>query len=258
MHCDALLDGTLGRMDREERLRHVRGCPDCRELLESLTLAGETPDEPDLASGVLERTSGGACASARARLCDRVDGSLDAVDAELVDAHLRHCRECADLHVALERLPADLARLAAAEPEPGFVDAVLDRTSRRRARVPRGVTLGDLLARLFARPRVAWEGAFVATVVLFAPTFMPRSPWADLPYQAVSQLRGTVNGVEATVVVRARDVWGSTADLARESTDAWDSFRRRIGTFVVPGASEQARDGTDTQADPGSAQETPR
>ena len=245
MTCDALLDGTLARMSREERLRHVEDCPECRERLEAIALADETPELPDLAGEVLARTSGGACASARARLCDRVDGRLGAVDRELVDAHLRHCTECAELLVELERLPDDLARLASVEPGAGFVEQVLERTSRRRRRVPRGFDLADLFARLLARPRVAWEGAFVATLLLFAPTLVPRSPVADLPSRAVAQLRGTVNEVEASVVVRARDAWGSTADLAQESTDALDAIRRRVGTFLGSAASDQARDGSE-------------
>ncbi len=257
MTCDALLDGTLGRLDREARLRHLEACPDCRELLGALALAGEAPDEPELRTAILARTSGGACASAQARLCDRVDGQLDAVDAELVDAHVRHCAECADLLRALASIPAELARLAALDPGPAFVDEVLERTSRRRRRVPRGFDVSDLLARLFARPRVAWEGAFVATLLLAAPTLVPRSPFADLPHRAFAQLRGTVSEVEATVVVRARDAWGSTADLAHESTDAWDAIRRRLGTFVGSAASDQARgENGGTQADPTAAQET--
>ena len=113
----------------------------------------------DLAEGILARTSGPPCEQARARLGDLIDdgagvaavgrqgllpswmgtkrsleatnGGLGRVERRLVEAHLRHCPDCAALAAAAARLVRDLPALAASAPPPEFADAVLARTRRR-------------------------------------------------------------------------------------------------------------------------------
>jgi len=268
---DALLDGTLARSDREDMLRHLENCADCRGLFAALVAAGDAPEDPGLAAAILARTSGAACASARSRLCARVDGELEAFDAELVDGHLRCCPECEGLARALEWIEQDLPRLATIDPGPGFVEWVLARTSRSPRRMPLGARLDAMLAHLLDRPRVAWEGAFAATLILFAPVFVPGSPFGDLPRQALGQLRGTVNQLEATLVVGARDAWATAgavvvegsselaSGFARQSTDTLQSIRQRLGTFHGSAASGQTSGGTETNdTDPDAAQEKRR
>jgi len=268
---DALLDGGLAGPEREETLGHLALCPDCRGLFAALVAVGHTSEDPGLADAILARTSGAACDSTRSQLCARVDGELDAFDADLVDRHLGRCAECASLARALERVREDLPTLAAIDPGPRFVDEVLARTSLRPRRMPLGARLATVLSRLLDRPRVAWEGAFVATLVLFAPGLPPRSPLGDLPRQALGQLRGTVNDVEATLVGGARDAWATTgavvvgdsvamaSGLAEGSTDTWDKIRQRFGTFTGSVASGQKRGEAGTSdREPDAAQEKRR
>lgn len=115
----------------------------------------------DLAEGILARTSGPPCEQARARLGDLADdgagvaaverrgllaswlgakrsreattGGAGRVERRLVEAHLRHCPDCAALAAAAARLVRDLPALAAPAPPPEFADAVLARTRRRPA-----------------------------------------------------------------------------------------------------------------------------
>lgn len=254
---DALLDSGLGGPDRAEMLRHLAHCADCRGLFGALAAAADAPEDPGLADAILARTSGAACASARQRLCDRVDGALEAFDAELVDGHLRRCPECEGLARALEWIEQGLPRLATIDPGPGFVQGVLARTSRSPRRMPLGARLTATLAHLLDRPRVAWEGALAATLILFAPVFVPGSPLAALPRQAFGELRGAMNQLEATLVVNARDAWATTSAVvveestelasgwARESTDTLQSIRQRLGTFPGSAASGQTSGGTD-------------
>ena len=289
MICDSflervagLLDGGLTRSGREEVWRHLEDCADCRGLYAALAAAGDVPEDPGLAGAILARTSGAACGSARSRLCAWVDGELDAFDADLVDAHLRRCPECGGLARPLERLREELPRLAAIDPGPSFVETVLSRTSRRPRRVPLGARWASVLSRLLARPRVAWEGAFVATVVLVAPVLAPRSPLADLPSRgldlvrhrspeqrrALGQLRGAVNDLEATLVGGARGAWARTgasvveesiamaSGFARQSTDTWETIRQRFGTFPGFAASGQKSGARDREPD--AAQERKR
>lgn len=269
MICDAflervaaLLDGGLARSDRQEMLRHLEVCAECRGIFAALAAAEDAPEDPGLAAAILAQTSGGACASAQSQLCARIDGELGPFDAELVDGHVQRCAECAGLARALERMEQELRRLAAVDPGPRFVDEVLARTSRHPRRASRGARGAvAILAHLLDRPRVAWEGALAATLLLFAPVLAPGSPLADLPQRAVGQLRGTVNEIEATVVVSARDARATIGafvvdDSIALATDGWEAIRERLGTFPGSAASVQASGGTDTSnSEPDAAQE---
>ncbi|HKQ62527.1 MAG TPA: hypothetical protein VJS92_14645, partial [Candidatus Polarisedimenticolaceae bacterium] len=71
------------------------------------------------------------------------------------------------------------------------------------------------------------------------------SPLAGLPQRALSQLRGTANGIEAS----ARETWAATgaelaadsrvwgAGFARRSATTWESIRRGLGTIPDRAAS---------------------
>ncbi len=289
MSCDSffqrvaeLLDGSLTRSDREEVSRHLEDCADCRGLCAALAAAGDAPEDPGLAQAILARTTGAACPGARSRLCAWVDGELDAFDADLVEGHLRRCPECGDLARALERMQEELPRLAASDPGPRFVETVLSRTSRRPRRMPLRARGASVLSWLLDRPRVAWEGAFVATLVLAAPVLASRPPLADLMSRALDlvqhqaperrralgQLRGTVNDLEAILVVSARGTWARTgaavvedstalaSGLARQTTNSWETIRRRFGTFPGSAASGQKSGGTGpSDREPDAAQE---
>lgn len=249
---DALVDGALTGPERDEILGHVEACVECHDLLTALAATRAAPEDPGLADAIVARTSGSTCVSARERLVARVDGELDALDVELVDGHLRKCTECAALVRALEWAAQALPRFAEIDPGPAFLARVLARTSRDPRRTPLGSRITAILARLLDRPRVAWEGAFVATVILCAPVLAPSSPLADVPREALSHLRGTLNGLEARVIIGARDVWATGAVAVEDSTALASSLARQVrkslGTFPAPDASGQTRDGAEASA----------
>jgi hypothetical protein len=117
---------------------------------------------------------------------------------------------------------------------------------------------------LLDRPRIALEGAFVATFVLVAPVLAPGSPLAGIPSRAVEltressaeprraigHVRGTMNELEANLTVGARDAVedsvAAASNLARRSTSAWTTIRLRLGTFQDSAASGQKDDGPNT------------
>jgi predicted anti-sigma-YlaC factor YlaD len=233
-HAPGFLDGSLVGIDRESAVRHLEECSDCRALIAALT----APHDPGLAEEILARTSGAACERARWRLCDRVDGELEQFDAELVDGHLLHCSECGALALALRRLQVELPRLAAIDPGPGFVEAVIARTSRRPRRVPFRARWAAVTSGLFDRPRIALEGAFVAAVVVGVPFAASPEPIAVAPTYAVAGARGAMSDIEATVQVTARSAWATAQAFVAETSVAATS-RLRNGTFDWSGASGQ-------------------
>ena len=266
-HAAGFLEGSLVEIDREAALAHLQGCAACRALLEALEAAAD----PGLTDAILARTSGTACETARSRLCDRVDGGSSPFDAELVDGHLRHCPECGALARALASLTEDLPRLAAIDPGPGFVEAVLARTSRRPRRVPLAERWAAAVSRLLERPRIALEGAFVVAVLVGIPFAASPVPVVGGPTHAIADVRGAMGDVEARVEVGARSAWATArafvvanatevaSGLARRSTETLESFGLREGTFARPGASGERRAGSGTNdRDPESAQEKRR
>lgn len=263
------LDGTLGAAECEAVLEHLEGCADCRGLLAALAAA--EPGEAGLTDAILARTSGSPCESARSLLCARVDGDLPSADVELVEGHLRHCAACEALVRELHRLREDLPRLAALDPGPGFVAAVLARTSRRPRVASRSAAWAAAVARVFDRPRVALEGAFVAAAVICVPLSGLPDPLAAAPLRAVEQVRGAASEIEATVVVGTRAAWaqaealvvdGSVAvasRLSQRTAETLRTLRLRHGTISGSRASGEASGGTGThERSPDAAEETQR
>ena len=168
---DDLLAGTLraGELARAEA--HAANCPRCREVHDLLVEAsGRRPDKApgDLVDAVLLRTSGPPCEQARDRLGDLLDGGLDRVDGQLVEAHLHHCADCAALAAAAARLGDELPAFAELPAPPELAAAVLARTRRRpRRRVSPDGRWQDAVRRLLTRPRIAWEAGCVAALVLW-------------------------------------------------------------------------------------------
>src|SRR2546422_542253 len=76
----------------------------------------------------MARTSGPACGSARARLCDHVDRLLAPDDDGLMRMHLTGCGECAGLAGGLAGGAAELPAVAGRGPGARFVTPVLART----------------------------------------------------------------------------------------------------------------------------------
>jgi hypothetical protein len=208
-------------------------------------LLAEAPVEPpaDLAASILERTSGSPCARARERLCDQVDGRLEAVDDELVGMHREGCADCDGLGQALTQLRADLPLLAEIRPDEGFLGDVLERTSARpdwTARLTRGWRA------LLQRPRIAWEGAYVGAC-LFAVLFaLPQSPLAGVPQRAVvlAQAHPDAGLRDSLAWFGDRVAWPAQAALKNGSartTGAWRDAVRGIDHSLAV-AHEETRD----------------
>ncbi|MHC4932686.1 MAG: anti-sigma factor family protein [Planctomycetota bacterium] len=253
---DDFLDGRLPDADRRTAKKHVRDCARCREMVEILRSASDTPPvEPpsDLTRAILERTSGSPCESSRALLCDFVDGALTGVDADLVRLHLGDCPECTALGHALTRLADELPELAEIEPDPGFVDAVVARTVPWRRRVARRLpALADLGARLARRPRFALEAAYVGTVILVlavGPNALARVPdWAigvvqarpvlasdrttDVRDRVASGLNGLWNATGGRAAEISREARGDLATRYERTDDVRSDLRRHRGELV--------------------------
>ena len=209
---DALLDGTLPAAEQARAEAHRDGCPQCSELYRLLSsaeeLAASAPPH-DLTGSILARTSGPPCDQARAKLGARVDGALDALDRELVDAHVNGCADCAALLRALTWLQDDLPAFAELPPDPALLHAVLAQTVPETLRPPvvnapwrtSGAGHGaarpgndrGLWARLRAagrqlleRPRIAWETGYVAAVVVWLLFGAAWSPLRTAPVQALA------------------------------------------------------------------------
>ena len=258
---DDLLEGRMTPDERRAALAHLESCAACGEL-RSLLADASAPIEPpdDLVGAVMRRTSGSPCGGARARLCDHVDGLLGPVDAGLVRMHLDACAECAGLAAVLARTAVGLPSLA--ERDPGFtlVPAVLARTTLREtpgARVARG--LADAWGRIARRPRIAWEGAFVGSIVLLLLFGIPSAPFAGVPERALGLVRSAREALPADAARRqvprirtaVRATWQETkteihgrarqvtTDIERRSSATWDGLKQKLGTLWGTIASQQ-------------------
>jgi predicted anti-sigma-YlaC factor YlaD len=276
---DALLEDRLTTGERRAAEEHLRECQRCREL--KMTIgpdAGEKGIEVpmDLTEAILSRTSGPTCASARRRLCDHVDRSLDPIDDELVLGHLRGCGECAGLSHALAGLTAGLPGLAELEPDARFVEDVLART---RPLGPPSLGWIERLAedwrRLTHRPRIAWEGAYVGMIFLVLIFGIPDSPLAGIPQKVLSlartdpvaTLRKPAEEMAPRMMASARSTWRATrgrvegaskelaadvtrrsSTLAQRSSTALDTVRKKLGTVWDRLTSERETNDTNRSA----------
>ena len=164
-------------------------------------MSGELDDRgyESLAQAILARTSGSGCATARERLCDFVDGSLAALDRDLVGGHLDHCSGCADLAAALAETAAVLPSFATLPPRFSLVPGVLAATSRR----PVGPTLGERvsawLARAAARPRFSLEVAYVLTVLLLVVLGNPVAAFREASVRVQPRVSAAASAVSRPI-----------------------------------------------------------
>jgi len=182
MNCETFLriladyqENALAPERRREAEAHLAICEGCRSLVQP-----DAPIPPDLAKGILARTTGSACGRLREQAAAHVDGELDGLQSALVEGHLEHCPECAALVSALRKLTTMLPSLAEADPGPLFLRDVLAATSRNplwqsAAQPFSWQDLGERLMRLLRRPRIAFEAAYVGTLAGFLFVSFPGS-----------------------------------------------------------------------------------
>ncbi len=156
-------------------------------------MKGHTPNDRDrnndFVRNVLSRTSGSPCDRACEQLPGLMDGKLEDMDRQLVQAHLEHCDGCRSVAVVLGWMQPMLTDMAELDPGPAFTEAVVLRTTgavhplaraARRGEIVGPLGLVDRLARWWQkqifRPRFAMEFAYVATVILLLLTSVPGAP----------------------------------------------------------------------------------
>lgn len=238
------LDGTLGAEARAAVAGHVAGCDDCRGLLAALSEA--PPEDPELTAAILRRTAGSVCASARDRLCDWIDATLDPLEAGWVGGHLERCAECAALAHVLSSMRAELPRLAEVDPDPGFVAAVLARTSLKPRPEPLVERWTTAMRRLLDRPRIALEGAFVAAMIVVLPFGAIQGRGEAAPAEALGAIRHASGTASANLNILARDAWATTRGFVAEHAAGIAASLERDasrGTFSSVGASGTASEG---------------
>jgi predicted anti-sigma-YlaC factor YlaD len=195
---EALLDGTAPDTDRECAEAHAAACPRCSELfalmrvdrvdMDSDGLSVET--QGSLTDAILARTSGSPCGRAEAQLGGHVDGTLNGLDRELVDAHVRACANCAALATVLTRLGDDLPAFAEMRPAPSVVNDVLARTLPRQTRWSAAWDrVGRASRHLVERPRIAWEAGYIAAMVVWLVFGASWSPLRAAPVQALALIQ---------------------------------------------------------------------
>ena len=255
------LDGLLDVETRRRIEEHVEACTDCAGYAEALGQAEEGFE--DWTQSVLQRTGNGACAKSRDLLPGWVDEDLGDIDTELVGGHVAHCRECAALSTVMRTMRGDLAEFAEIEPDPAFLGEVLAATLRPEPVVLPWVARVDAwFARLLQRPRIAWEGAYLATACLVLLIVFPGSPLAGVPQKALDLARTGPTTIEQPFVAfktnlnaGAQEALYSTRTAARSfavrasagSGSAYRSAKRGIGTLWDRIASDPLTDETQQQ-----------
>jgi len=182
MTCDAFRTLVLGGQDARGAAAqaHEAECADCRLWLARFVEGGsiwEADPPARLTADVLAASADAACGRARAHLTGERDEPLPAFDRGLVDAHLERCHTCRAFASELDATLAALPALARLDPGPGFAERVWARTSRRPAAARWADWARALWAGWLARPRFAWEAAYVATVCWVLAFGGPITAW---------------------------------------------------------------------------------
>jgi predicted anti-sigma-YlaC factor YlaD len=247
--ADGFLDGTLKGEVRAAIVEHLAMCGECRDVMAALRDA--PPEDPELTTRILRRTTGPVCDTVRDRLCDWVDATLDPIEATRVGGHLSRCPECAALGRVLTSMRAELSLLAEVDPDPGFVADVLARTSLRPRRAGLAERMWARVSELLERPRIALEGAFVAAMLVGLPFGMRLDRSGVKPGDTAVAIRDASGATSAGLNMLAHAAWGTTRGLLAEYAPR--------GTFSSAAASDQPSDGTDDfDRKAGSAQEKRR
>jgi anti-sigma factor RsiW len=233
MNCETFLriladyqENALAPERRREAEAHLAICEGCRSLVQP-----DAPIPPDLAKGILARTTGSACRRLKEQAAAHVDGELDGLQSALVEGHLEHCPQCAALVSALREISTVLPSLAMVDPGPIFTRDILAATSRNPAWQPAAEPfswqdLGERLVRLLRRPRIAFEAAYVGTLAGFL--------FVSYPGSQISPGPGETRRLESlrlsAPMIRAAGMVERTAESAREQLREIHRRARQGGT----------------------------
>ncbi|MDP6582022.1 MAG: zf-HC2 domain-containing protein [Vicinamibacterales bacterium] len=252
---DALLDGTLPDRDRERAEAHAAACPRCCELhtLMRVDLADAPVETPgDLTESILARTSGPPCERAEAQLGDHVDGMLDGLDRELLDAHLSECADCATLATALTRLGDDLPAFAELHPDATLVEEVLARTRPRPTRWAAGWDRIQSTSRhLVERPRIAWEAGYAAAMVVWLVFGATWSPLRVAPVQALAIIQQGAVETQAAGTSAMAALSQRVASMSERAIGAASNGANNLTGSVIAGLSSRYQRAADAAPDLG-------
>jgi predicted anti-sigma-YlaC factor YlaD len=231
---DALLEGRCSPGEWDEAEAHLATCAKCRQLFDAMAgRAGDLDDEGHeaLAAAVVATTSGSgrACASARERLCDFVDGALDAFDRELFEGHLAHCAECSALVDAVAEQTRVLSTFATLAPRGGIVRQVLAATSRKPIEPGVADKMRAWIGRAAQRPRFSLEVAYVMTVLLLVVFGNP----VDAFREATVRVQPSVSAVAGAV---SRPLNEMRAAGAEKLSSVERTFAPKLTTTTVASA----------------------
>ena len=186
----------------------------------------------DFIDGILERTSGRPCRQAETLLARAVDGPVDAVERELLDGHLEHCPPCTSFAAALQRSVALLPSMAELDETPDLVEAVAEATTRRKS----------WIERLWARPRIAAELAYVGAILVLIAVGLPWAPWRDAPAKILTKPVVTAG---ETVGDLGSEAWHATTAGLEQTGDQlryrWDLLRVRFTESLEKDVKETDR-----------------
>lgn len=254
------VDGSLDENTHDRVASHIESCADCAALAASLDRA--EPGDEDLIRAVLSRTTRDACEQSTERIPDWVDGSLDALDSELVAGHVSHCTDCEAFAGVMRTMVLDLPSLAEVEPDARFLDDVMAATVRKAPQLSWAARLEEWFGGLVQRPRIAWEGAYILTVCLVLLVAFPGSPLAGVSKKALdlaqtdpNKIRQPLVAFEAGLSSAANEAWFSTRKVARSLTikatvgsgDVYRKAKRDLGTLWASIASDPVNEQTETQ-----------
>jgi anti-sigma factor RsiW len=284
------VDGSLDAITHASVALHIESCADCAALAASLERT--EPADEDLTRAVLRRTTRDACEQSAARIPDWIDGALDTLDSELLAGHVSHCTDCEALAAVMRTMAVDLptlaeitpdanfaddvlaatadrlpdwvdsalAAFAEVEPDARFLDDVMTATAHKTPALSWTARLEEWFAGLLQRPRIAWEGAYVATMFLVLLIMFPGSPLAGVSQKALeltdpNKIEQPFVAFEAGLNTAANEAWFSTRKVARtlavkasvSSGDVYRKAKRDIGTLWASIASDPVTDQTQTQ-----------
>lgn len=246
------LDGSLETLERQEWLAHAASCHDCGQLLRLVEHDHPLSRPSAFVNEVLTMTSGQVCESAQERLWEAAANRLGVDDRELLSRHLEECEDCQGLLSAMGGLQEVLPKLASFETDETFVEEVLQRTLPARARFRRWWALQ--WQAWVRRPRFAWEGAYIATLVLILVASVPGSPIKAMPAQAAALTRqvpkaGMGRGreqIEKTIgqlAAEADEVWERAVDSCSELLARVESTSRSTASVMWHTWDEAAETG---------------
>jgi anti-sigma factor RsiW len=227
---DELLDGRCTTDQWQEAEAHLAACATCRRVFDAMSGRADDLDDEgheSLSRSVLARTSGGACLTARGRLCDFIDGALTPFDRQLVDGHMEHCQACAALASALEESTRLLPVFASLAPRVSVVRDVLAATSRRPVAQTFGERVSVWLARAAQRPRFSLEVAYVLTVLILVVLGNPVDAFREASVRVqprVSFVAGAVSRPLAHLRVTGEEMRSRMERAIRPTTEPVSSL----------------------------------